>query len=118
MALLRRSLWIALFVLAAWGGARFSNENGEPVSIYYWIGTLHGIPLWIALVASFASGLGVAIAAFAGRLARASLAQRRYRKTVAALESEVHELRNLPVEVGERSPGLADSIPASDASRA
>lgn len=112
MALLRRSVWVVLFVAAVWSGMRFSNENAEPVSIHYVIGTLHGVPLWLALVGSFAVGLAAAFAAFAGRLARASLAQRRYRKTVAALESEVHQLRNLPVEAGGVEEPVAPSLVA------
>jgi uncharacterized integral membrane protein len=101
MAYVRRGVWLAIFVGALVGGWEFAGNNAAPVRVDYVFGAVGAVPLWVALLTSF--GLGAAVTAFAlfARLTRSSLAQRRYRKTVASLESEVHQLRNLPVE-GER----------------
>lgn len=98
MVLLRRLLWGLLFVGGMVAAAKFSAENEAPVAIGYVFGTLAEVPLWAALVGSFGLGAGLCLLAFTGRLTRSSLAQRRYRKSVAALEAEVHQLRNLPIE--------------------
>ena len=98
MRQLRLLLFLVLLVGAAVGGAKFSSENETLVSISYVFGTLSGIPIWLVLVSSFSLGVGLCVLVLAGRLTRATLAQRRYRKTIAGLESEVHQLRNLPID--------------------
>ena len=97
MGIVRRIVWLAIFVMALVGGWEFAGNNGSPVRVDYVLGQFDAVPLWLALVASAVGGLGVGVLALTARLPRASLAQRRYRKTVAALEAEVHQLRNLPV---------------------
>ena len=106
MAYLRRGIWLAVFVGALVGGWHFAGNNAAPVRVDYVVGVFGAVPLWLALLASF--GIGAAVTAFAlfARLTRSSLAGRRYRKTVAALESEVHQLRNLPVEAERDVPAL------------
>lgn len=111
MVLLRRLLLGALLVGAMVAGAKFSDENEMPVAIGYVFGTLGEVPLWVALVGSFGLGAGLCLLAVVGRLTRSTLAQRRYRKTVAALESEVHQLRNLPIE----GVSAAEAIPLAGA---
>jgi len=106
MAIARRLFWLAIFVTALIGGWKFAGTNGAPVAVDYLFGTFPAVPLWLALVTSAAAGAGIATAGLSARLTRSSLAQRRYRKTVAALESEVHQLRNLPV-----ASGLAEARP-------
>ncbi|MEE3331204.1 MAG: LapA family protein [Myxococcota bacterium] len=108
MRQLRLLLLMVLLVGAAVGGARFSSENETLVSISYVFGTLSGIPIWLVLVSSFSLGVGLCLLALVGRLTRATLAQRRYRKTIAGLEAEVHQLRNLPID-GEPLPEAASS---------
>jgi len=109
MLYLRRGLWLVVFVGALIGGWKFADNNSAPVSIDYLIDVSGLLPLWLALSLSFGAGAAVASLALFARLTRSSLAQRRYRKTVAALESEVHQLRNLPV--AETTPVAAMPVP-------
>ena len=97
MGIVRRIVWLGIFVMALVGGWEFAGSNGSLVRVDYVLGQFEAVPLWLALVASAIGGLLIGSLALTARLTRASLAQRRYRKTVAALEAEVHQLRNLPV---------------------
>ena len=49
-------------------------------------------------------GAGFTSASLFYQVARKSLVARRYRKTVAGLESEIHQLRNLPLASSEAEP--------------
>ena len=112
MGIARRIVWLAVFVAALVGGWKFAGSNGSLVRVDYLFGVFGAVPLWLALVASASAGAVAAVLALSARLTRSSLAQRRYRKTVAALESEVHQLRNLPVDLDdtlETLPGAARS---------
>ena len=114
MALLRRVLWVALFVGALIGGWTFASENGALIGIRYGFGRSIEVQLWLALIGSFSAGVGICFLALLGRLTRSSLAQRRYRKALAALEAEVHQLRNLPIEGTPTlaASALRDAVPA------
>jgi len=110
MGIARRIVWLAIFVAALVGGWKFAGSNSSPVRVDYLFGEFGAVPLWLALVTSASAGVAAAVLGLSARLTRSSLAQRRYRKTVAALESEVHQLRNLPVgldETAEALPGAA-----------
>jgi hypothetical protein len=63
-------------------------------------GAFAPVPAWLALLVAFAGG--VLFAALLGfyQIAKLGLVTRRYRKAVRGLESEVHQLRSLPL-VGE-----------------
>ena len=64
----------------------------------YLAGEFSDIALWMVVLVSFCLGAGsVAFFTLVER-ARTGLLTRRYRKTVAGLEAEVHQLRNLPLE--------------------
>jgi hypothetical protein len=108
MVLLRRVFLAALFVGALIGGWTFASENSALVGIHFGFGSQVEVQLWAALIGSFGAGVGICFMVVLGRLTRSSLAQRRYRKTVAALEAEVHQLRNLPIE---GTPTLSASTP-------
>jgi uncharacterized membrane protein YciS (DUF1049 family) len=97
MVMLRRVLLGLLFVAVLIGGWRFAAQNSSQVAVSYLAGETPSVALWLALLIAF--GLGVVVAGlFAGTsLARTALLARRYRKTVAGLEAEVHQLRNLPL---------------------
>lgn len=112
MGQLRLLLLVVLLIGAAVGGARFSSENETLVSISYLFGTLSDVPIWLVLVGSFSLGTGLCLLMVIGRLTRSTLAQRRYRKTIAALEAEVHQLRNLPID-GESPPAVELSAAVS-----
>ena len=97
MVLLRRALLALVFVAVLIGGWRFAVQNSAQVTVSYLAGETPSVALWLALLAAFALGAGIA-ALFSGfSLARAGLLARHYRKTVAGLEGEVHQLRNLPL---------------------
>jgi len=101
---LRRIVTAVLFVGVLVFGWRFAHENSASVTVSYLAGQYEGVALWLLVLVSF--GMGVALTsifALFGR-ARAGLIARRYRKTVAALEAEVHQLRNLPL-VAESAGG-------------
>jgi hypothetical protein len=100
---------LCLFYLAS----RFAADNSGAVTI--------GVPLlgdvevrlWAALLAAFAGGAVLAGLAMAYRVARLGLLARRYRKIIRGLESEVHQLRNLPLT--DEEPARGDPAPQPEA---
>ena len=64
---------------------------------------VNAAPLWIVLLVSFGCGVAATLALMSLRLMRAGLTNRRYRKAVDGLETEVHQLRNLPVVADDAS---------------
>ncbi len=108
MALLRRVTGIALFLSLLVGAVLLRDANDQRIDIDYVFGTVTNVSLWLVLVASFATGAALATLILTTRLARGSLAQRRYRRAVARLEQEVHQLRNLPVADGPQLDPAAD----------
>ena len=107
MRMLRRLLVLGLFAAlfaAAW---RFVSGNGARTDLDLVLLQLHQIPLWSALLGAFALGASCAGASLVYELAKKSLAARRYRKELAGLESEIHQLRNLPLAAPEAKSGPA-----------
>jgi uncharacterized integral membrane protein len=113
MRTLRRILGVAVFVglfVALW---RFVGGNAEPVDIDL-LAFRVPLPLWLALIGAFGLGAICAGASLFYSLAKRSFATRRYRKQLAGLESEIHQLRNLPLaapEVGEGPGPAGRSVP-------
>jgi uncharacterized integral membrane protein len=103
MRWLRRTIWLAIFVGIMVGGWRFASSNHAPLAVDYLVGSTE-VPAWKALLGAF--GLGFAVAATGWLLfgVRAGLVQRRYRKAVGGLESELHQLRNLPLAPDAHAP--------------
>lgn len=111
MITLRRILTAAVFVAVLVIGWRFAGENSAPVDVNYLTGQFAGVALWLVIVVSMSLGallVGI-FSAFAR--ARAGLITRRYRKTVAGLEAEVHQLRNLPLGPDAELPPDALVVP-------
>ena len=87
------------------------DTNREPVAVHYLLGSAQ-VPLWQLLGGAFLTGC------LAGWLlsllpwTRAKLSARRHRRRAERLETELHQLRNLPLSRDETaataSPGLAD----------
>ena len=107
----RRVLGIALFVVLLVGGWLFAARNHAPVQLDYFLGQTGELPLWVVLLAAFAAG-GVLVGGMAAvEIARQAMLARRWRKAVAKLEREIHELRNLPLApepaAGEREARAA-----------
>lgn len=115
----RRLLAAVLFVAALVIGWRFADANQAPVSIYYLIGDVAGLPLWGVLLAAFAAGFALAGAVGLYHAARLSLTARRWRKAAGRLEGEIHQLRNLPLaaqpESAPRSSAGAGPLATSNA---
>jgi uncharacterized integral membrane protein len=111
MQLARKLLLVALFVAILVLGWRFAADHAAPVTLTIPLVESLEIPLWMALLVAFALGAVVVGAAAALRFARVGLLARRYRKIIRGLESEIHQLRNLPLSNDE--PVLA--APASGA---
>jgi uncharacterized integral membrane protein len=114
MRVVRRVGWVALFAalgLLAW---RFASHNAIPVSVDLVVTRLPEAPLWLGLVLAFAGGAAAAGLAALYEIARLSLLARRYRRAVVRLESEIHELRNLPLADEAQGPGGTARIPAPD----
>ena len=104
MRMLRRVLVVSVFAglfAAAW---RFVGANSAPTDLDLVLFQLHQVPLWSSLVGAFARGASGAGASLVYELAKKSFAARRYRKELAGLESEIHQLRNLPLAAPD-SPG-------------
>jgi hypothetical protein len=106
MIWVRRILMIGALGALLVGGWVFAAGNGEPVYVNYIFGrTAEKIALWKALVTAFVLGAGL-IGAFAVYFGmRHGLVVRRYRKLLGGLESEIHQLRNLPLAPDPESPG-------------
>src|SRR5688572_11306478 len=107
MKMLRRVLVVAVFgalFVAAW---RFVDGNGAPTNLDLVFFDLHSVPLWSALLGAFLLGAASAGASLVYGLAKRSFAARRYRKELAGLESEIHQLRNLPLAAPDAGGGPA-----------
>jgi len=98
MTLLRRGLVVAVFIGLVWACVEFIRRNGEPIAVDLLAVTLEGIVLWVLLATACGVGFGLAVLSMGFVMLRARLEARRYRKALRGLESEVHQLRNLPLE--------------------
>jgi uncharacterized integral membrane protein len=97
MRWVRRLLWIGVLAATLVAGWLFAASNDVPVRVHYLVGETLDLALWKALVGAFAAGaLVVGVFALLSAL-RHGLMQHRYRKLISGLESEVHQLRNLPL---------------------
>jgi uncharacterized integral membrane protein len=120
MTIVRRLLVLALFAGAFAATWQFVGRNAAPVDVDFWFRRTPSQPLWLVLLASFALGALAAGLALTFRMARLSLLARRYRRAVAALESEVHQLRNLPLAADGAdlaAPGGPPAVAGADARR-
>ena len=101
MRLARRVAGVVFFVAVLVFGWQFAASNSQRVAIFYLWGSIEDVPLWAVMVAAF--GLGAAAVFVLGLYpyTRLGMVARRYRRTVNDLESEVHQLRNLPLSTDE-----------------
>ncbi|MEN8181592.1 MAG: lipopolysaccharide assembly protein LapA domain-containing protein [Myxococcota bacterium] len=104
MRVVRRALLVVAVGLVLVAGWLFAARNDLSVAIDLLILQVPEVRLWAVLVGSFV--LGAAAAGFAAlyEVSRLGLLARRYRKTVVRLESEIHQLRNLPLAAEDGSP--------------
>ena len=109
----RRILGIAALTTLLVGGWLFAAQNRDPVRVHYVVGEFAEVALWKALVASFGTGaVLVGLVSFFFAL-RHGLVVRRYRRLLGGLESEIHQLRNLPLAPDPDTPaGMRAGIAA------
>ncbi len=101
MILLRRVIVLGVFVLLLVGGWRFAAFNAQPIDVHFLFGAREAVMLWQVLLASFLSGALLTGLFATISMVRGGMLARRYRQTIAVLEEEVHQLRNLPLAVEE-----------------
>ena len=117
MKILRRLLAFALLVALGWVFYQFAKANAGIVVVDLIYAQLPEAPQWLVLIASFGLGAALATLLLLYRMARQGLVTRRYRKTVRGLESEIHQLRNLPLAEGGGAGTGALSATASEVER-
>lgn len=110
----RSIVWIRRLVPMVGGAGllylawRLINANAEGVKVDFLLGRID-LVLWQALGTSFLLGATMVGLYAIYQMARGGLLSRRYRKQLSNLETEVHQLRNLPLAPQEAStPELAD----------
>lgn len=97
MRWVRRILLLVLLVALPVGVHLFVTRNAEVVPLDFLAVRFEGVAVWMVLLGAFAAGVAIAVVVAALRGARLRLETRRYRKLTRELESEVHQLRNLPL---------------------
>lgn len=109
-----RLIALALFVGALYVGWQFAAENGAPVRVHYVIGEVDGVALWKVLLTTFAAGAACAGLGWIHLFVVNFLTGRRYKKMLGGLESEIHQLRNLPLAPDSAPPGDAPAVAAEE----
>jgi len=104
MRTLRLLLAIGLFAGLFWLAWQFTHDNQTAVSLVLLRWQLGPAPLWGTVLVAFGLGAACAAALLVIPLAQRSLRARRYRKAVAGLEAEIHQLRNLPLAGSDATP--------------
>lgn len=97
MQWLRRLAWLALLLALLWHGVSFRSGNARPIDLdLVWL-RVQNIEVWWALLLSAGVGALFAGAGLGFAWMRLRIVNRRYRKLIERLESEVHQLRSLPL---------------------
>jgi uncharacterized integral membrane protein len=104
MRTVRRLLVAGLFVAALVIGWSFAHRNPAPVQVDFLVGHVAGQPLWRIVVGAFAAGAAAAGCVATWQALRLLLTARRWRKAAERLETEVHQLRNLPLSATGAPP--------------
>jgi len=118
-----RSLsWVRRLVPAALGAGllylawRLVSANDASVSVDFLLGRVE-LALWQALLGAFVCGAGLVGVFSLYQMARGGLVSRRYRKQLRSLETEVHQLRNLPLAPDPEPHGAPEGGSAAGATR-
>jgi uncharacterized membrane protein YciS (DUF1049 family) len=115
MRMLRWTIAAAVLVALVIVVRLFPDHNRTAVDIDLLLASIPGVELWLALLTTFATGVGCALVVSFLFWVRSGMLGRRYRKTISELEAEVHHLRNLPLARG--SLGESDGDFESDTGR-
>lgn len=96
----RLLLWIsglALFVAMLWLGWSFRAGNTTSIDLdLIWI-RFPNVELWWVILVAIGIGAVVSTLLVGFAFLRSRLLNRRYRRAIGRLESELHELRSLPL---------------------
>jgi uncharacterized membrane protein YciS (DUF1049 family) len=111
MQIARRLLLLAVFVGLLVTGWYFAASNSAQVHVDYLVDAPLDLELWAALGLAFSGGAAAAAVLALYLLVRGGLLTRRYRKKIAVLEAELHQLRNLPL-VGDETAPAQDALGA------
>ena len=101
MRIVRWVLAVALFAGLFYASWEFVARNSEPMGVHYVAGEIVDVARWLVLTVCFLGGATAMGLVFVYQQVKSGLVARRYRRTVARLEAEIHQLRNLPLAVGE-----------------
>jgi len=110
MKLLRLAVIGVLLLAAVFVGLLPAN-NSTPVSLHYVVGQTPEIPLFWVVLGSLLLGILVTALPFLYLHLKRGLVMRRYRKVMSGLESEVHQLRSLPLETIPKSDAVVSAEP-------
>jgi hypothetical protein len=106
MTIVRRVLFVLLLAGVIWAGVQFVRANEAPVVIDLLAIEPFTVSVWQALLGCLGIGAAAAVAISLLEVTRYAFVARRYRRAAGRLESEIHQLRNLPlVDEGESSEG-------------
>jgi uncharacterized integral membrane protein len=114
MKTVRRLLALALFAglfVVAW---RFASANATEIQIDLLLLQLPAVPIWVALLTAVGLGALSAGVSLGYQVIKKNLLARRYRKTVRSLESEIHQLRNLPLAGTDSALALSADAEGQD----
>ena len=114
MRLASKLIWVAVFVGLLVFGWRFAANHAAQVSVHLPAVEEIQLTLWLALLLATAFGAVFTALVMFFQVARLQLLARRYRKIIKDLESEVHELRNLPLAETDSSAVQIDGDTESD----
>jgi uncharacterized integral membrane protein len=104
------ALFAGLFAVA-W---RFASTNATEIPIDLLLFQIPVVPIWVALLIAFGVGALSAGVSLGYQVIKKNLVARRYRKAVRGLESEIHQLRNLPLAGTDSALALPDGAEGED----
>ena len=97
MQTVRRLMALFLFAGLFFVVWRFASMNATEIPVDLLVFQIPAEPIWVVLLVAFGLGALLASASLCYLVIKKNLVARRYRKAVRGLESEIHQLRNLPL---------------------
>ena len=116
----RMFFWLlggALFLGALVLGWRLAAANATPVDLDMIGFMIVGLAVWQLALGAIALGAGGVMIAASVLAARGWLLRRRYRGTIRRLESELHQLRSLPLAGKDEASAAPESHALPDPMR-
>lgn len=108
---------VALIAAALYLGFAFPTANTTPVDLDLLAFRVEAVEIWVLALCAFFAGVAVTSALASFLWMRGAVLRRRYRKVIRKLESEVHQLRSLPLskDPDMQVPPDGDALPAAEA---